>query len=63
MSIPIQQKHKQKRIFHMTKTKNRIGRRVLALTLAVLTIITLVFSLTACGDKKENSEQDTRENQ
>ena len=34
----------------MTKTKNRIGKRVLALLLAVLTIITLAFSLTACGE-------------
>ena len=37
----------------MTKTKIRIGRRALALTLAVLTIITLVFSLSACGETKE----------
>ena len=37
----------------MTKTKNRTGRRALALVLAVLTIITLVFSLTACGESKE----------
>ncbi len=33
----------------MTKTKNRRGGRVLALALLILTIITLVFSLTACG--------------
>ena len=36
----------------MTKTKNRIAKRVLALTLALLTVITLVFSLSACGDSK-----------
>ena len=33
----------------MTKTKNRTLRRALALALTVLTIITLVFSLSACG--------------
>ena len=37
----------------MTKTKTGIGGRILALTLAILTIITLVFSLSACGDEKE----------
>ena len=36
----------------MTKTKNRLGRRILAITVAVLTIITLVFSLSACGETK-----------
>ena len=37
----------------MTKTKNRIGSRVIALLLAALTIITLVFSLSACGETTE----------
>ena len=36
----------------MTKTKNRSAKRIISLFLAVLTIITLVFSLSACGDKK-----------
>ena len=34
----------------MTKTKNRIAKRVLALTVAILTIITFVLTLSACGD-------------
>ncbi len=34
----------------MTKTKHKIARRVLTLTLAVLTLITFVLSLSACGD-------------
>ena len=37
----------------MTKTKNRMGRKALALLLAVLTIITLVCSLSACGETQE----------
>ena len=37
----------------MTKTKNRIGSRAIALLLAALTIITLVFSLSACGETTE----------
>ena len=36
----------------MTKTKNRIGGRILALTIALLTIISLVLSLSACGETK-----------
>lgn len=36
----------------MTKTKNRIAKRVLALTLAILTVITFVFSLSACGESE-----------
>ena len=36
----------------MTKTKNRMGKRAVALLLSLLTIITLVFSLSSCGGGK-----------
>ena len=37
----------------MTKIKNRIGRRVASLALAILTVISLMLSLSACGDTVE----------
>ena len=35
----------------MTKIKNRISRKALSLALVILTVISLVLSLSACGDK------------
>ena len=53
----IQPTKKKKRIFYMTKTKNRTGRRVLSLAVIILTLITLVFSLSACGSDVKKFEK------
>lgn len=53
----IQPIKKKKRIFYMTRTKNRAGRRVLSLAVIILTLITLVFSLSACGSDTEKFEK------
>jgi len=53
----IQPIKKKKRIFHMTKTKNRTGRRVLSLAVIILTLIALIFSLSACGSDVQKFEK------
>lgn len=38
-----------KRIFHMTKTKNRVVKKIVSFSLVIMTLIALVLSLSACG--------------
>lgn len=45
----------------MTKIKNRMGSKVLSLLLVVLTVISLVFSLSACGSSIEYDDRNADE--
>ena len=45
----------------MTKNSNKNGRRIISLLLAVLTVIALVLSLSACSGDEEKLSPQTKE--
>lgn len=52
---------KKKRIFHMTKKNSGAFKRIISFSLIIMTLIALVFSLSACSGGKEKLDPQTKE--